>query len=517
MSGSVAGVSNRSDGRPGQLLEALGAAAAHHHQVLDRRRLVEQGRHPVAVGGRGHQHLGLGVVEPVHDRVVAVQHRHGEQDRLHLVGGQEAGRDLGRGRGHHRHPVPLADPQPPQGVGRPVGEPAHVAEAPALVAALVGHEAHGRAVGLVLVEHVGGQVVAGRDLPAEARGHLLVGAGTMGAVVAHGFLLGRRATHLPMTSHEGTTPTSPADGAGRRQRLRRVPLHAAPGEAPAPRRRRAAAGQLRRLPPLQPAAAQRGRRRGRAAPHRRRAARRPAPGQGAARARGRRRRPGADGDPAAAPTGRPHELAWDRLVLAPGGVSRTFDIPGVAEHGLGLKTLAEATYLRDHVLRELENADAADDPDRRRACCTFVVVGAGYSGTETAAQMQLVTSRAAADYPRLRPEEHALGAGRPGPPGAAGAGPPAGRRRHGGAAPPRGRGPAGHDRRGGDRRRGAAVGRRDDPDPHPGLVHRRHPEPADRDPRAAHRAGAAEGRGRPGRCPAPPACSPSATPPPSPT
>ncbi|MGH3308826.1 MAG: NAD(P)/FAD-dependent oxidoreductase, partial [Nocardioides sp.] len=99
------------------------------------------------------------------------------------------------------------------------------------------------------------------------------------------------------------------------------------------------------------------------------------------------------------------ELAWDRLVLAPGGVSRTFDIPGVAEHGLGLKTLAEATYLRDHVLRELENADAADDPDRRRACCTFVVVGAGYSGTETAAQMQLVTSRAAADYPRLRPEE----------------------------------------------------------------------------------------------------------------
>jgi NADH:quinone reductase (non-electrogenic) len=99
------------------------------------------------------------------------------------------------------------------------------------------------------------------------------------------------------------------------------------------------------------------------------------------------------------------EVAWDRLVLAPGGVTRTFDIPGVAEHGLGLKTLAEATYLRDHVLRELEGADAAADPETRRACCTFVVVGAGYSGTETAAQMQLVTTRAAADYPRLRPED----------------------------------------------------------------------------------------------------------------
>jgi NADH:ubiquinone reductase (H+-translocating) len=102
------------------------------------------------------------------------------------------------------------------------------------------------------------------------------------------------------------------------------------------------------------------------------------------------------------------ELAWDRLVLAPGGVTRTFDTPGVAEHALGLKTLAEAAYLRDHVLRELENADAADDADdpaRRRACCTFVVVGAGYSGTETAAQMQLVTTRAAAGYPRLRAGE----------------------------------------------------------------------------------------------------------------
>ena len=99
------------------------------------------------------------------------------------------------------------------------------------------------------------------------------------------------------------------------------------------------------------------------------------------------------------------EVGWDRLVLAPGGVTRTFDIPGVAEHALGLKTLAEAAFLRDHVLRELEDADAADAPEHRRACCTFVVVGAGYSGTETAAQMQLVTTRAAADYPRLRPEE----------------------------------------------------------------------------------------------------------------
>jgi NADH:ubiquinone reductase (H+-translocating) len=105
------------------------------------------------------------------------------------------------------------------------------------------------------------------------------------------------------------------------------------------------------------------------------------------------------------PDGSTQELAWDRLVLAPGGVSRTLNIPGVAEHGLGLKTLAEAAYLRDHVLRELDYADAADDAAEKRACCTFVVVGAGYSGTETAAQLQLVTARAAVEYPRLRPED----------------------------------------------------------------------------------------------------------------
>ncbi|HEV3465373.1 MAG TPA: NAD(P)/FAD-dependent oxidoreductase [Actinomycetota bacterium] len=103
--------------------------------------------------------------------------------------------------------------------------------------------------------------------------------------------------------------------------------------------------------------------------------------------------------------GSEHQLGWDRLVLTPGGVTRTFNIPGVAEHALGLKTLAEAAYLRDHVLRELDAADAAEEPARRRACCTFVVVGAGYSGTETAAQMQHITRRAAAEYPRLRPTD----------------------------------------------------------------------------------------------------------------
>jgi NADH dehydrogenase len=96
-------------------------------------------------------------------------------------------------------------------------------------------------------------------------------------------------------------------------------------------------------------------------------------------------------------------LEWDRLVLAPGGVTRSFPIPGLAERARGLKTLGEALYLRDHILQQLELADASDDPDERRQRCTFVVVGAGYVGTEFAAQMQHFTGKVLGDYPSLKP------------------------------------------------------------------------------------------------------------------
>ncbi|MCM3924915.1 FAD-dependent oxidoreductase [Frankia sp. AiPs1] len=99
------------------------------------------------------------------------------------------------------------------------------------------------------------------------------------------------------------------------------------------------------------------------------------------------------------------ELGWDRLVLAPGSVTRTFDIPGVREHAIGLKNLAEAVHLRDHVLRQFERADAATDEGRRRALCTFVIVGGGYTGTELAAQMTRFSRRAVANYPRVRAED----------------------------------------------------------------------------------------------------------------
>ncbi len=95
------------------------------------------------------------------------------------------------------------------------------------------------------------------------------------------------------------------------------------------------------------------------------------------------------------PEERVRSLAWDRLVLTPGSVTRLFDIPGLAEHARGLKSPAEALYLRDHVLQQLELADVDDDAGRAEARRTVVVVGASYSGTELAVQLRALADSAA--------------------------------------------------------------------------------------------------------------------------
>ena len=99
--------------------------------------------------------------------------------------------------------------------------------------------------------------------------------------------------------------------------------------------------------------------------------------------------------------GRGRVVRYDRLVIACGGVTRLLTVPGVAEHALGFKSVAEALYLRDHILRQLELAEQCDDDDERAARLTFVVVGAGYTGTEVAAQGALLTRRALQRRPRL--------------------------------------------------------------------------------------------------------------------
>jgi NADH:ubiquinone reductase (H+-translocating) len=101
------------------------------------------------------------------------------------------------------------------------------------------------------------------------------------------------------------------------------------------------------------------------------------------------------------PEGVERSVDYDRLVLAAGSVNKLLPIPGVTEHAHGFRSVPEALYLRDHVIRQIELAAMTDDQGERDARCTFVVVGAGYTGTEVAAQGPTFTDAVVARHPEL--------------------------------------------------------------------------------------------------------------------
>ncbi len=97
-------------------------------------------------------------------------------------------------------------------------------------------------------------------------------------------------------------------------------------------------------------------------------------------------------------------LVYEELVVALGTISRTLPIPGLADHALGFKSLADAIHLRNHVLRRLEAASAATSEGQRRRELTFVFVGAGYAGVEALAELADLVRDALRYYPDLRDE-----------------------------------------------------------------------------------------------------------------
>jgi len=107
----------------------------------------------------------------------------------------------------------------------------------------------------------------------------------------------------------------------------------------------------------------------------------------------------------AGPEGAAGQLGYDRLILTAGSVNKLLPIPGIADYAHGFRSIAEATYLRDHIIRQLELAAVATDPAERAARCTFVVVGAGYTGTEVTAHGQRLTTRLARALPGLAGQE----------------------------------------------------------------------------------------------------------------
>lgn len=100
-------------------------------------------------------------------------------------------------------------------------------------------------------------------------------------------------------------------------------------------------------------------------------------------------------------TGTRHEIAWGQIVLSPGSVPSVIAVPGLAENAVGFKTLPDAIWLRNQVLRQLETADATADPARRRELLTFTFVGGGYAGVEALAEMESLVRDALHTYPGL--------------------------------------------------------------------------------------------------------------------
>ena len=92
-------------------------------------------------------------------------------------------------------------------------------------------------------------------------------------------------------------------------------------------------------------------------------------------------------------------ISYAELVVALGAVTRMPALPGLHEHALGLKNLADAIDLRNHVLRQLELADATPESASRRL--TFVFAGAGFAGVEVLAELHELVADALKAHPRL--------------------------------------------------------------------------------------------------------------------
>src|SRR5205809_3338281 len=97
-----------------------------------------------------------------------------------------------------------------------------------------------------------------------------------------------------------------------------------------------------------------------------------------------------------------HDLDYDHLVLALGSVTNFFNLPGVAEHALTMKSLGDAIQLRNRLIAHLEEADTECARAERQPLLTFVVAGGGFAGVETIASINDFLRDALPFYPNLK-------------------------------------------------------------------------------------------------------------------
>jgi NADH:ubiquinone reductase (H+-translocating) len=98
-------------------------------------------------------------------------------------------------------------------------------------------------------------------------------------------------------------------------------------------------------------------------------------------------------------------LHFDHVVLACGAESNLGIIPGMSEHAFAFKVMRDAIDLRQHIVQQMEYAEAASDPDRRRWHLNFIIVGAGFSGTEVAGEVNELVRSSTRFYRNFREED----------------------------------------------------------------------------------------------------------------
>ena len=98
-------------------------------------------------------------------------------------------------------------------------------------------------------------------------------------------------------------------------------------------------------------------------------------------------------------------LVYDHLVLALGSVPNFFGLPGLEEHAFTLKSLDDATRLRNHVIGQLERADASTGAEERERLLTFAVAGGGFAGTELIAEVCDMVFSVVRYYPNVARDE----------------------------------------------------------------------------------------------------------------
>jgi NADH:ubiquinone reductase (H+-translocating) len=99
--------------------------------------------------------------------------------------------------------------------------------------------------------------------------------------------------------------------------------------------------------------------------------------------------------------GEPYDLPYDIVVIALGSVSRILPVPGLVDRAVGFKSVAEAIFLRNHVLECMDAAESTADEDVRRRVLTFVFVGGGYAGVEALAELEDLARDAGRRYSRI--------------------------------------------------------------------------------------------------------------------